>query len=57
MLKEKSPKIMGCIFNVLIDKVDINCTLKGEKGAGMTGVSKGIEYPLLHEILHTVSET
>lgn len=27
------------------------------KGAGMTGVSRWIEYPLLHEILHTVSET
>ena len=26
------------------------------KDAGMTGVSRGIEYPLLHEILHTVSE-
>ena len=27
------------------------------KGAGMTEVSGGIEYPLLYEILHTVSET
>ena len=27
------------------------------KGAGMIGVSRGIEYPLLHEILYTVSET
>ena len=23
------------------------------RGAGMTGVSRGIDYPLLHEILHT----
>ena len=29
----------------------------GPKGAGMTGVSKVIEYPLLQEILHTVSKT
>ena len=29
----------------------------GPKRAGMTGVSRGIEYPLLHEILYTVSET
>ena len=57
MLKEKSHKIMGCAFNVLIDKVDINCTSKVAKGAGMTGVNRGIQYPLLHEILHTVSET
>ena len=27
----------------------------GPKGAGMTVVSRGTEYPLLHEILHTVS--
>ena len=27
------------------------------KGAGMIGVSRGIEYPLLQEILHTVRET
>ena len=27
------------------------------KGAKMTGVSTGTEYSLLHEILHTVSET
>ena len=26
----------------------------GVKRAGMTGVSRGIEYPLPHEILHTV---
>ena len=32
------------------------CCLKLEpKGAGMTGVSKGIEYPLFHEIIHAVS--
>ena len=29
----------------------------GPKGAGTTGVSRGIEYPLLHEMLQTVSET
>ena len=29
----------------------------GTKGAEMTGVNRGTEYPLLCEILHTVSET
>ena len=28
----------------------------GLKGAGTTGVSRGIEYPLLHEMLQTVNE-
>ena len=27
------------------------------KGAGMTGVSRTTEYPLLYEILHTVSKS
>ena len=30
---------------------------KGPKGAGTTGVSRAIEYPLLHEMLQTVIET
>ena len=29
----------------------------GQKEAGMTGVSRGTEYLLLHETLHTASET
>ena len=33
-------------------------SLLGPKGAGvgMTGLSRGIEHPLPHEILHTMSE-
>ena len=30
---------------------------KKRLGWGMTGVSRGIEYLLLHETLHTASET
>lgn len=31
--------------------------LMHKKGAGITCLSRGIECPLLHEILHTVSKT
>ena len=30
---------------------------KGPKEAGMTGLTSEMQHPLLHEILHTVSET
>ena len=36
-------------------KIDIDDERNLSKGTGMTGVSRGIEYPLLHEIHHTVS--
>ena len=45
-------------IHIRIDvKGDQKGTKREPKGAGMTGASREIEYLLLHEILHTVSET
>ena len=41
-------KIFGIIFNEMP---------MGPRAKGMTGMSRGIEYHILYEILHTVCET